>query len=176
IIPDGFEVLGTGVLRYLRPNLALTLDDLAWLMTIVSDNVAAALLLLEVGGPDAVNTTMSSLDLPTARLHSFDDMAAGRGFGLSSARDLAETYTHLDDRARRMLLRQQDLIGLPRRLHHHATAADFADPSLRVFNKTGTGIGNFVDAGMFETPTAQWVVAVMTADQRGSTACPDDDA
>jgi hypothetical protein len=120
---------------------------------------------------------MSSLGLPTARLYSFDEMAAGRGFGSSSPRDLAEAYTHLDDRAREKLARQQDLIGLPRALHHHPNALDFGSkPVLRVFNKTGTGIGTFVDAALFETSSARWVVAAMTAEQDGFTSCPDDDA
>jgi beta-lactamase class A len=52
-LPEDFRLHGTGVLRYLRPGLEPTLDDLAWLMTIVSDNVATALLLLELGGPTA---------------------------------------------------------------------------------------------------------------------------
>lgn len=177
VVPDGFRLDGTGVLRYLHPGLALTLEDLAWLMTIVSDNVATALLLLEVGGPEVVNATTSALGLPTARLHSFDEMAAGQGFASSSPRDLAEAYTHLDDRAREKLMRQQDLIGLPRGLHHHPTAMDFgSEIGLRVANKTGTGIGTFVDAGLFETSSARWIVAVMTAGQDGFTSCPDDDA
>lgn len=32
IVPEGFQLNGTGVLRYLRPGVALTLEDLAWLM------------------------------------------------------------------------------------------------------------------------------------------------
>ncbi len=176
-VPRDFRLHGTGVLRYLRPGLTLSLEDLAWLMVIVSDNVATALLLLEVGGPDAVNARMAELGLTTARLSSFEQMAAGAGFASSSARDLAEAYTHLDDRAREKLFRQQDLIGLPRRLHHHANATDFdIEPALRVYNKTGTGLGTFVDAGRFETDATGWVVAVMTADQDGFTSCPDDDA
>ncbi len=177
VVPEGFQLNGTGVLRYLRPGLALTLEDLASLMIIVSDNVATALLLLEVGGPDVVNATTAELGLPTARLCSFDEMAAGRGFGSSSPRDLAEAYTHLDNNAREKLARQQDLIGLPRALHHYPNAADFgAEPNLRVFNKTGTGVGTFVDAAIFETRAARWIVAAMTAAQDGFTSCPDDDA
>jgi beta-lactamase class A len=177
VVPEGFQLDGTGVLRYLHPGLALTLEDLAWLMTIVSDNVATALLLLEVGGPDVVNATTASLGLSTARLHSFDEMAAGRGFASSSPRDLAEAYTHLDARAGEKLERQQDVSGLPRGLHHHPNAMDFdAEVGLRVWNKTGTGIGTFVDAGLFETSSARWVVAAMTAEQDGFTSCPDDDA
>lgn len=144
VVPEDFQLHGTGVLRYLRPGFAVTLEDLAWLVIIVSDNVATALLLLEVGGPDVLNATTAELDLPIARLYSFGEMAAGRGFGSSSPRDLAEAYTHSDNSACEKLARQQDLIGLPRALHHYPNAADFgAEPTLRVVNKTGTGIGTF---------------------------------
>ena len=39
---------------------------------------------------------------------------------------------------------------------------------LRVYNKTGTGYGNFVDAGRFETDASAWVAAVMVAGRDGS--------
>lgn len=124
-----------------------------------------------------MNATTAALGLPKARLYSFDEMAEGRGSGSSSPRDLAEAYTHLDNYAREKLARQQDLIGLPRALHRYPSAADFGtEPDLRVFNKTGTGVGTFVDAALFETSTAQWIVAGMTAEQDGFTSCPDDDA
>jgi len=116
-VPDDFRFDGTGVLRFLSPGLSLSVDDLAWLMTIVSDNVATALLLLEVGGPEAVNQTMEDLGSPTARLATFEEMLAGAPFGSSTARDLAEAYAHLDEPAREKLSRQQDLTGLPRRLN-----------------------------------------------------------
>ena len=176
-IPDDFRIHGSGVLRYLSAGLVLTLEDLAWLMVIVSDNVATTLLLLEIGGPDVVNDEMTELGLTTARLSSYEEMAAGGPFATSSPRDLAEAYTHLDERGREKLFRQQDLIGLPRGLHHHSYAAELGLPlALRVYNKTGTGFGNFIDSGLFETDTTSWVVAAMITGQDGFTSCPDDGA
>ena len=43
LVPEDFGLHGSGVLRHVRPGLNPTLEDLAWLMTIVSDNVATAL-------------------------------------------------------------------------------------------------------------------------------------
>jgi beta-lactamase class A len=176
-VPDDFRVNGTGVLRYLAPGVSLCLDDLAWLMTIVSDNVATALLLLEIGGPEAVNRTAADLGLTTGRLASFEEMWAGAPFGTSTARDMAEAYTHLDDSCREKLARQQDLIGLPRRLEHSPYATDRGiTMPVRVFNKTGVGPTTFIDSGLFETDTSSWVVAAMASEQPGPVVLPDDPA
>jgi len=174
--------LGTGVLRYLADGLEPTLDDLAWLMIIVSDNVATALLLQEVGGPAAVNATMDELGYPTARLNetiTLEGALAGEPFSSATPRDLAEVYTELDDRARAILFRQQHLIGLPRRLPFdvsgHASDVGIRMP-VRVFTKTGNGIGNFIDSGLFETDDARWVVAAMATEQPDFAVRADDEA
>ena len=176
-MPDNFRFNGTGVLRYLSAGISLSLDDLAWLMTIVSDNVATALLLLAVGGPEAVNKTIADLGLTTGHLSSFEEMLAGAPFGTSTARDLAQAYVHLDQRCREKLARQHDLIGLPRRLEQSPYAVDLgvAMP-VRVFNKTGVGPTTFIDSGLFETDSARWIVAAMASDQPGTTIRPDDPA
>ena len=177
VVPDDFRVNGTGVLRYLSAGYSLSLDDLAWLMIIVSDNVATALLMLEVGGPEAVNKTMADLGLTTARLASFEEMLAGAPFGTATARDLAEVYSRLDERCREKLARQQDLIGLPRRLDQSPYAVDLdVKMSIRVFNKTGVGPTNFIDSGLFETDSASWIAAAMATEQPGPTIRPDDPA
>ncbi|HVB91642.1 MAG TPA: serine hydrolase [Acidimicrobiales bacterium] len=164
-------------MRYLSAEISLSLDDLAWLMIIVSDNVATALLLLEIGGPEAVNKTMADLGLPTGRLSSFEEMWEGAPFGTATPRDLAEAYVHLDERCREKLARQQDLIGLPRLLEQSPYAVDlgFTMP-VRVFNKTGVGPTTFIDSGLFETDSARWVVAAMASEQPGPTIRPDDPA
>ena len=58
---DTDAVIGSGVLRYLDRGLELTLEDLARLMIIVSDNVATHILLRTVGGPSAVNAAIDAL-------------------------------------------------------------------------------------------------------------------
>ena len=86
-------------------------------------------------------------------------------------------YTELDDDALAMLYRQQHLVGLPRRLPHFSYATDvgFTMP-VRVYNKTGSGAGNFVDSGRFETDHATWVVAAMATAQTDFAVRPDDSA
>ena len=163
------HTLGSGVLRFLAPGLQPTLDDLAWLMIIVSDNLATDVVLREVGGAEAVNAHMAALGLPTARVnpefsHQIVDETP---FGTATPRDLAEVYTHLDERAREVLFRQQLVEYLPRRLPHSYLSVDFDFlMPVRVYNKTGNGLGTCVDSGRFETDTAAWIVAAMATGQQ----------
>jgi beta-lactamase class A len=177
-LDEQHRYIGTGVLRFLGDGLELTLDDLAWLMVIVSDNTATAMLMHAIGGPADVNAAMLQLGYPTARLNesvTLGKALAGEPFSRSSPRDLAEVYTQLDARSRAVLFRQQHLIGLPRRLPHAADAVDlgFTMP-VRAYNKTGNGVGTFVDSGLFETDTAAWVAAAMAAEQTDFASRPDD--
>ena len=106
------------MLRFLAPGLQPTLDDLAWLMIIVSDNLATQVVLREIGGADAVNATMAGLGLATARVNpAFSHSPIDRRRSRSAPRrrsDLAEVYTHLDERCREILFRQQFVEFLPR--------------------------------------------------------------
>lgn len=171
---------GTGVLRYLRAGIQPTLDDLAWLMIIVSDNVATAMLLQAIGDQDAVNTAMRDLGLESAQLNpsiTVETAMAGEAFATATPRDLAEAFTFLDDPAKAILFRQQNLISLPRRLPHAADASDVGiEMPLRVYNKTGNGVGTCIDAGLFETDHASWIVAAMAADQADFASRADDAA
>lgn len=102
-------------------------------------------------------------------------MLSGVPFGTSTARDLAEAYTHLDDGCREKLARQKDLIGLPRRLDQSPYAVDLGvGMPVRVFNKTGVGPTNFIDSGLFETDSAPWIAAAMASDLLLRTTRPDE--
>src|SRR6266550_4696675 len=68
-LDDEHRYIGTGVLRFLASGLAPTLDDLAWLMVIVSDNTATAMLLQTIGKPEQVNAAMRDLGYTTAQLN-----------------------------------------------------------------------------------------------------------
>ena len=170
--------IGTGVLRYLADGIEPTLDDLAWLMIVVSDNTATAMLMQAIGAPADVNAAMRDLGYPDAKLNesiTLETAMAGEPFSTSTPHDLAEVYTHVDDRARAILYRQQHLIGLPRRLPHMSHAIDVGvTMPVRVYNKTGNGAGTFVDSGLFETDHAAWVVAAMATEQTDFAARPDD--
>lgn len=175
-VPVGFRhVDGSGVLRHLDDGLTLTLDDLACLMIIVSDNVATATLVDVLGGPEPINAMVRRLGCPTTRWIGSTTLARaaqGERVSESSLRDLAELYAHLGDRARRILFRQQFQAGLPSQLPHEPYATDVGiEMPVRVYNKTGLGFGRVVDSALVETDDAAWVVAAVAewdADPDGS--------
>lgn len=153
--------LGSGILRYLSSGLSLTLDDLAWLMIVLSDNVATRALIRELGGAQVVETEMGALGVPHLRLRESADDDELKF--VATPRDLAEVYTHLDDHAREMLYRV-DRVFLARRVPHWPEAVDWGlTAPARVYGKAGWG-RECVDAGLFETDNGSWIVAAMGED------------
>jgi beta-lactamase class A len=157
--------LGSGILRFLAPGLTPTMNDLAWMMIVLSDNIATRALVRELGGMDAFNAEMDALGLSTLRLH--DTVQQSSGFFTATPRHLAELYTHLDDHAREILYRVDKVDFLARRLPHFPASVDHGvTPSLRVYAKAGWG-RDCIDAGRFETDRSSWIVAAMAKDLPG---------
>jgi hypothetical protein len=126
---------------------------------------------------------MAGLGLTTAYLnpafsHAPSEMQGGELlFGSSTPRDLAEVYTHLDERCRKILFRQQFVDYLPRTLPHASMSTDWGfEMPVRVFNKTGGGLGTCTDSGLFETDTAKWIVGAQAMDQQDFASRPGDAA
>ncbi len=164
--------LGSGVLRYLAPALSPTLNDLAWLMIVLSDNIATRALIRELGGPEIIEAEMEALGVPRLRLRASPEDADYRF--MATPHDLAEVYTHLDERAREMLYRVEKVF-LARRVPHWPDAIDWGITSpVRVYSKAGWG-RECVDAGLFETDGGSWVVAAMGKDLPDLWHRPDDE-
>ena len=158
--------LGSGILRYLAPGLSPTLNDLAWMMIVLSDNIATRALIRELGGREVINAEMDALGLPTLRLH--DSVQQGASFFTATPRELAEVYTHLDDHAREILYRVERVDFLPRHLPHISVSIDHGvTPPVRVYGKGGWGARECVDAGLFETDDVSWIVGAMAKELPG---------
>jgi hypothetical protein len=173
VLRDDDRVLGSGVLRYLGAELEPTLNDLAWLMMTVSDNVATKMLVRELGGPEVVTDALVRLGLPTARAH-LPEPSGPVNFD-ASPRDLAEVYTHVGPRAREILFRHQLVDLLPRHLPHVPDVGDYGITApVRVYGKAGWGACEIVDSGLFETDANGWVAAAMAKDLPDLFHRPDD--
>ena len=175
-LTDDDHVLGSGVARYLMPGLNLTLEDHAYLMIVVSDNVSTNVLLRIVGGPESVNEMLQRLELSGANIdcpitfHRYGTL----DFATSTPRALAESFAILHEaeqhgypveaskRCTRILFRQQHTESLPRLLPNLHHAADFGfDLPLKVYNKTGGYPGVETDGALFAMADCAWVASVM---------------
>lgn len=67
-VPEG-PALGSGALPHFHRGVELTVRDLAYLMIIISDNLATDLILHRIGGPEQVNATMAKLGLNDIHVH-----------------------------------------------------------------------------------------------------------
>jgi len=162
-LSDDEREAGSGVLRYLDAGLQPTLNDLAWLMIIVSDNVATEVLMRELGGAAAIDVELDRLGRTTARTN--DPLPGTFAQFRTSPRDLAELYTQLGPRSREILYRQQTVDFLARRVPHDSEVADYGlTPPVRFFGKAGWGGTEIVDAARFETADTTWVAAAMGRD------------
>lgn len=163
------ERKGSGVLRHLDAGLRPTLEDCATLMMMVSDNVATDLVLDAVGGPDAVNAVLAHLGVGDAAVTSPTVWVLPPGqFGMASPRGLASAWEVLAHdglvaaRCRAITWRHQHLAGFARYVPFQPDLPDFGMAStLGLWSKSGAYPTVSCEAGLFETGTASWVLAVM---------------
>lgn len=167
--------LGSGVLRLCAPGLQPTLEDLAYLMVAVSDNVATDLLLAAVGGRGVVNDLVRSLGVGDAEVASDTVwVIPPKQFGLASPRGLASVYSVLAapeaagyppeaaERCLAVLARHAQLNGFARHLAYSPYAGDVGMASpLMIWSKGGSYPSVQCEAGLFEAGSSRWVLAVM---------------
>lgn len=164
------RVGGSGVLKHMGSGLAPTLEDLAWLMIVLSDNTATNLLLdrLDIG---TVWQKTEALGLPQSKVHSktfrrqtsiAPDSSVKYGFGVAVPDEITQLFALLhqgravspamDSLALDMLHANQDGTMLVRWL-----------PSdTRVAHKSGQVNEARNDCGIMYTPAAPIAICVMT--------------
>ncbi len=177
-ITSSDHVGGSGVLRLLRPELDLTVADLARLMICISDNTATNKVLQLVGGHARVNRAMGDLGLDRIRLNGPVDLARMQvdpmSFGVASAGDLcslmlaianAEAFgSEVSRRVEDDLAQQQYLDQGLRYLDLDPYGAELGGASpLRTASKTGRMPGVRMDAGIVRFPTGGYCYVVANA-------------
>ena len=164
---------GSGVLKEFAPGLTPTINDLARMMIIVSDNVATGML-VRLLGKDAINGSLREWGLPETTL--VWEMTLGddiRNYAVSTPRELARLMDLIATDAiispdacaamRDHLSRQQYLDQIPRYLPYNPYAVYVSDDaSMQIFNKTGFYTGVRVDAAIVTSPACSFVLSTMT--------------
>lgn len=172
VTPEGWWG-GSGVLKEFAPGLTPTVNDLARMMIIVSDNVATGML-VRLLGKDAINASLRAWGLPETTLvwqmEIGDDI---RRYAVSTPRELARLMELIATDAiispgacaamRDHLARQQYLDQIPRYLPYNPYAVYVGgDAAMQIFNKTGFYTGVRVDAAIVTAPECRFVIATMT--------------
>lgn len=175
---------GSGVLKEFEPGVAPTVQDLARMMIVVSDNVATGML-VRLLGKERINQTMYEWGLSQTELVWRMDLGADiRNYALSTPRELARLMELIATDAlltsdacaaiRDHLSRQQYLDQIPRYLPYNPYAKYVGEMSeLAVANKTGFYIGVRADAAIVTTKDVTFVIATMTDKSQDSSFSAD---
>jgi beta-lactamase class A len=163
---------GSGVLKEFEPGVAPTVQDLARMMIVVSDNVSTGML-VRLLGKERINQTMREWDLAQTELiwklelgHDIRDYAVSTPRDLARLMELIATDAVLTPEAcaaiRDHLSRQQYLDQIPRYLPYNPYGAYVGEPSqVSIANKTGFYSGVRADAAIISAPEATFVIATM---------------
>jgi beta-lactamase class A len=169
-VTENIRVGGAGILFELRPDISMTIRELATLMIILSDNTATNMLIDRIG-MKAVNETMYKLGLHATilRRHMMDFAAAQRGEeNQTTALEMAQMFeiilnsTGLPHEYSALMLdilkRQQVRDKLPFYLPEETVLAI----------KTGTLPGAEHDGGILYLPTGTYIISIFTAGLRAN--------
>lgn len=181
---DRDKVGGTGVIHYLQSGDSFTLEDLAWLMITLSDNMATNLLLDKLD-TRTVGVKMESLGLPHSKVFAktfrretsiAPDSSKKYGLGVTTPNEMAHLLSllyegkavspALDSLAITMLLANQDDRMMTRWLPEN----------VRVAHKTGTGDVSRTDCGIIYAPSAPLSLCVLTTDNEDKSYAVDNAA
>jgi len=159
---------GSGVLKELLPGLQPTLEDLAMLMVVLSDNTATNMLIDRVGGVETINQRVQGeYGLKTIALHNrvdFEKIGPDvRRFAEATPIDLMRFMARLargqlvsptaSHKMLQIMSRQQYLDQVPRYLKVNPYARELnVTPEIGVACKTGFFPGTRADAGVLTLP------------------------
>lgn len=164
------RVGGSGVLKHMGSGLAPTLEDLAWLMIVLSDNTATNLLLdrLDIA---TVWQKMEALGLPQSKVHSktfrrqtsiAPDSSVKYGFGVAVPDEITQLFALLHEG--RAVSPALDSLSLDilRANQDGTMLVRWLPSSVRVAHKSGQVNEARNDCGIMYTPAAPIAICVMT--------------
>ena len=170
------QVTGSGILKALSPGRAYTLQDLAMLMIIVSDNTATNLLIGHLGA-DTVNAVCTEHGWNDTSLAGKLQQKDNTSMSKTSPRDLGTYFERLwagkllDDlhtqTAKSIYHWQHYTDQLGRELGYDTYSTEMGVSNLRIASKSGSIRGVRNDAGVISDGGVTYAVAFMTKD------CPD---
>lgn len=173
-------VAGSGILKDLTPGLRFSLQDLATLMIVVSDNTAANVL-IDAVGVEAVNNSMATLGLRETVLENKLMRApagakpnrstpAGLGRLLLLIAQHSVLTPALCGQMLAILRRQHYTDHITRRItEHEGYLEEGAQPRVVVASKSGSIRGTRNDVALVEDDKLRYVIAMMSrgcADRR----------
>ncbi len=167
-LAESAKVPGSGVLRELHAGLVLTLDDLARLMIVVSDNTATNLLIDRLG-TEPVNRYLEEWSCSETRLgrRMYDFAARDRGL---ENRCAAGELTALLARMERGELVSADasaaMIAVLKRQAYVSKIPRLLPAETPVANKTGEITGVSHDIGIIYAPSGPIALSVLTEGAR----------
>lgn len=165
-LSDADKVPGSGVLSMLHPGMELTIEDLAHLMIVVSDNTASNVLVDRVG-TDRINARLESLGLRRTRMERrfYDFEARDRGLdNWATAGELADLLTGIERRRVVSPGACEKILQIMRKQQHDQRIPRLLPPDTPVANKTGTITGVCHDIGIIYCPAGPVALAVLTRD------------
>lgn len=166
VLSESDKVGGFGVLKELHEGLTLTIEDIAKLMIILSDNVATNILIDKLG-MEAINETSQFLGLKDTKLQRkmMDADAKARGLdNYSTAVDVArilELYATSDLLSKES---RNKMIDILKRQQCNNKFPRFLPEDYQLAHKTGDLPGTEHDAAIFEFSDRKVITVVLTKD------------
>lgn len=158
------RVGGAGILTELRPDIPMTIRELAHLMIVLSDNTATNLLIDRIG-LEAVNRTLAHLGLSATilrrRMMDFEAAREGRE-NMTSAADMAQMLAILTNSTGVPPAYGALMLDILKRQQVRDKLPFYLPEDIVIANKTGTLPGFEHDAGILYLPTGAISVSVLT--------------
>jgi len=174
-LTEAAKVPGSGVLRELHAGVELTLEDLARLMIVVSDNTATNLLIDRIGTA-VVNDFLAGLGYEQTRLgrRMYDFAARDRGFeNRCAAGEMTDLLVRVERRNLVSAEASEAMLAIMKRQAHVSKIPRLLPPDTPVANKTGEITNVSHDAGLIYPPGGPIALSVLTEGARDRVAAED---